>query len=79
MHDLISTALVSEYRNYVNRLPISESNELKLHTMLVSDGDWSPRGATEVIGLAQKYGTSILRNALALAAALEIEDGTSGL
>jgi len=31
-----------------------------------------------VVGLARDYGTFMLRNALALAAALEIEDGALG-
>jgi spore coat protein CotH len=46
---------------------------------LVRDGDWTEHGAREVVQLARKYGTSILRNALALASAMQIEDGEAGL
>ena len=42
-------------------------------------GDWTEQGAREVLQLARRYGTSILRNALALAAAMKIEDGRVGL
>ena len=42
-------------------------------------GDWTEQGAREVLQLARRYGTSVLRNALALAAAMKIEDGNVGL
>ena len=41
--------------------------------------DWTPKGASVVVMLAQQYGTFVLRNALALANALGIEDGESGM
>ena len=41
--------------------------------------DWTPNGAAVIVMLAQQYGTFVLRNALALANALGIEDGTSGM
>jgi hypothetical protein len=46
---------------------------------LVANADWTKNGASEVLQLARRYGTSILRNALALAAAMQIEDGSAGL
>jgi len=46
---------------------------------LVSDHDWTEEGATEVIRLATDKGSFLLRNALALAIALKIEDGNQGL
>lgn len=41
--------------------------------------DWTPNGAAVIVMLAQRYGTFVLRNALALADALGIEDGKSGM
>jgi hypothetical protein len=46
---------------------------------LVSDAAWTDGGAREIVSLARRYGTFGLRNALALAEALGIEDGSSGL
>lgn len=40
---------------------------------------WTAQGARKVLQLARRYGTSILRSALALAAAMQIEDGNAGL
>lgn len=70
--------LVSEYETLVAELPES-STEAQLVGSLVANADWTPRGAREILKLARRYGTSILRNALALADALGIEDGDSGL
>lgn len=41
-------------------------------------GDWSERGADEIIRLAKDYGAFMLRNALALAIVLGKEDGELG-
>ena len=41
--------------------------------------DWTRNGADVLLMLAQRYGAFILRNALALARALDIEDGDLGL
>jgi hypothetical protein len=46
---------------------------------LVAKGDWTKQGADTILTLARTYGTAILRNALALADAMGIEDGSSGL
>ena len=66
------STLHTEYRTLVAQLnpaaPPSEQHE-ELIAALVSDAAWTHEGATEVLHLAQHYGTSILRNALALAAA----------
>ena len=40
--------------------------------------DWSEVGAAAVVGLAGDYGAFMLRNALALAVALDVEDGRLG-
>ncbi len=41
-------------------------------------GDWTEHGADQIVGLVRAYGTFMLRNALALAVVLGIEDGDLG-
>jgi hypothetical protein len=53
-------------------------SEERLAAALVWRHDWSDSGAAALVALARDYGTFMLRNALALAAALEIEDGALG-
>jgi len=48
--------------------------EAKLHNEM----DWTQDGAEQVASLARNYGAFVLRNALALAISLEIEDGEFG-
>jgi len=50
----------------------------RLQVSLVKDAEWSPKAASELVHLAQHYGSFMLRNALALADALNIEDGKAG-
>ena len=45
---------------------------------LCSMGDWTPEGAKEIVRLANDYGGFMLRNALAVANVLSIEDGELG-
>ncbi len=52
---------------------------LACNVMLIEEAAWTDRGAHVVLQLAKYYGTSILRNALALAEAMDIEDGEAGL
>ena len=40
---------------------------------------WTEEGSAHVVCLARDYGAFVLRNALALAVALEVEDGMLGL
>lgn len=40
--------------------------------------DWTDQGAQAIVSLANKYGVFMLRNALALAIALDKEDGDLG-
>ncbi len=70
--------LLADYDVIVAKTGEDASDE-RLTDALMHDGDWSERGAREVILLARKYGTFILNNALALAAAMDIEDGSCGL
>lgn len=50
-----------------------------LASLLASDAEWTTQGATTVLTLAQQYGAFVLRNALALALALDAQDGSFGL
>jgi hypothetical protein len=46
---------------------------------LIEKCEWTEKGAQAIVSLARQYGMSILRNALALAEAMKIEDGEAGL
>lgn len=69
--------LNSEYETLIAELPDESTDEHIIGTLVVN-ADWTPNGAREILLLARRYGTSILRNALALADALKIEDGDAG-
>ncbi|MBY0261673.1 MAG: hypothetical protein K2Q20_04985, partial [Phycisphaerales bacterium] len=71
------SALRDEYAAMVSELG-PEATDADILAALVTDHRWTIRGAAAVLSLAQQYGTSILRNALALAEAMEIEDGDEG-
>lgn len=78
MRAIVSEVLLSEYAALVSKLQNRDDDE-QLLTLLVNDAEWTPQGARIVAELARFYGTSVLRNALALASALDIEDGELGL
>ncbi|MBL8880101.1 MAG: hypothetical protein JNG88_13365 [Phycisphaerales bacterium] len=78
MLDLVTDSLVSEYDAMIVRVGENATDE-QLVAALMRDSAWTAQGAREVLQLARKYGTSILRNALALASAMQIEDGEAGL
>lgn len=67
-----------EYREIVNRVG-EHADDQRLISALIHEAAWTDRGARVVLQLANDYGTSILENALALAEALQIEDGQAGL
>jgi hypothetical protein len=75
---LCPIVLRSEYATLVAEAGPKATDAALLRSM-VKDADWTPEGAEEVLRLAREYGTSILRNALTLADALGIEDGSRGL
>ena len=50
----------------------------EIEDVLVRKGDWSPYAANHIVSLASRYGSFMLRNALAVALVLEIEDGDLG-
>lgn len=70
--------LLAEYRSLTTELR-DEADDAQLRALLVRRADWTERGATAVVDLAKRYGSFVLANALALAEALEIEDGEAGI
>lgn len=75
-------SVITEYRNVATIVATKNSGELSEEGLvgeLASAHDWTEQGAQQFVALAQQYGSFILQNALALAIALEIEDGELGL
>ncbi len=72
--------IVDEYQDITTNFgDIMDTPVDDIVARLVKNHDWTPEGAAELVELATKYGWFILRNALALAIALDIEDGTEEL
>lgn len=74
--------LVEEYETLVIESSSRRAAEIdwaRLHNELVRTAEWTDGAATRLIELARTYGAFMLRNALALAVAAGIEDGTSGI
>ena len=69
---------IDEYRTLVDELD-DPDDDTKLQGLLITQADWSAKGSAAIIHLARYYGTFVLSNALALADALEIEDGDCGI
>jgi hypothetical protein len=69
---------IDEYRALVVSLG-PEGDDEQLRVLLDKDSAWSARGSATLVVLAREYGTFVLANALALAEALGIEDGKTGL
>ena len=78
MTAVMTDVLLSEYQTIISNVGEDATDEAII-AALVRDSAWTEQGAREVLQLARKYGTSILRNALALASAMQIEDGEAGL
>ncbi|HRQ73973.1 MAG TPA: hypothetical protein PLU35_13185 [Phycisphaerales bacterium] len=78
MSAAMTEALLSEYETIITSVGADATDET-ISASLVRDAAWTEHGAREVLRLARTYGTSILRNALALASAMQIEDGEAGL
>lgn len=81
-HTLAATDALSvrraEYETLISELPQPASDDLIVGTLIVN-ADWTKRGAEAILRLSQLYGSFVLLHALALANALDIEDGESGL
>lgn len=67
--------LTKEYHSLLRQ---SKSRDGQIKELLISNGDWSPNAADHLLDLATRYGSFMLRNALALSIALKIEDGDLG-
>jgi len=78
MHELVPDTLLNEYEQLVETLG-KNATRSQLIELLVRDHAWSQEGAATIVTLSTQYGTSILRNAVALAAAMQVEDGEAGL
>jgi hypothetical protein len=68
------SSLVEEYEAVLEPLPDEPSPEV-LAAALRRECEWTEEGAAALVQLAQQYGSFVLRSALALALALDIEDG----
>lgn len=75
---IYTTALRQEYQEIVRSVG-ENADHSAIVASLVTDAEWTKQGARTVLELSRQYGTSILRNALALAEALSIEDGEAGM
>lgn len=78
MNDLMTDRLLEEYKTIIADLGVDATDE-QIVGALVVRADWTAKGARAVLMLARKYGVFVLRNALALANAMQIEDGEAGL
>jgi hypothetical protein len=78
MKELMTDTLLAEYETIITDLG-AEATDEQIVRALVERGDWTEQGARELLQLARLYGMSILRNSLALAAAMNLEDGNAGL
>ncbi len=78
MPELMTDTLAAGYADLVAGTG-SDATDDQLIAALINEADWTEQGAQVVLDLARRYGTSILRNALALASAMQIEDGEAGL
>jgi hypothetical protein len=73
-------ALVEEYQDITDDFgDIMDTPTDDIAKRLVAEHDWTPEGAAVLMDLVTKYGAFVLRNALALAIALDVEDGTEEL
>lgn len=69
--------LFDEYRTFVFEAQATDGDvdTDQLIRLLIKDGAWTPTGARTLVELVHEYGSFFLRNAAALALALNIEDG----
>ena len=73
--------LTKEYHSLLKQSKNREQAKFiggEIKELLISKGDWSPSAAEHLLDLATRYGSFMLRNALALSIALKIEDGELG-
>ncbi len=70
------SGLVGEYCALFEGIDRNQTESLE--QMLIRDAEWTPQAAEHLIQLARGYGSFMLRSALAIAIALNIEDGDMG-
>ena len=70
-------SLIDEYTALFGKIR-KGGMEIEALRELTSSADWTMSGARELLALANTYGAFMLRNALAIAAALGKEDGSAG-
>jgi len=70
------SGLVEEYRVLFEGADRGSSD--RLEDALTHEAEWSEEAAAHLLQLARTYGSFMLRNALAISLALEIEDGELG-
>jgi len=81
MEDINTKLIQPEYQYYAKKAT-GVNNEIdwdKLTTSLCTSGEWTRQGAETLVGLVKNYGSFVLKNALALAIAANVEDGKLGL
>ena len=77
-------ALVDEYKSLLGSGPaVTDAGDnldwSSVSELLCREASWTQAGAEHVASLVRGYGSFVLRNALALALAMDIEDGEAGL
>jgi hypothetical protein len=70
------TGLVEEYCTLFDGVAGNRQDSLK--KILMHEGEWTSEAASHLLYLARAYGSFMLRNALAISLALDIEDGELG-
>jgi hypothetical protein len=78
---LDATPLAPEYETLVWESMNPRSKRIdwtRLHRGLTETAEWTEDAATHLVHLARSYGAFVLRNALAIAVAADIEDGEMG-
>jgi hypothetical protein len=78
VNELMMDTLVCEYESIIAALGAQPTDE-RIAQALVEQADWTERGALAIVKLAREYGSAVLRNALALADAMGVDDGKAGL
>ncbi|MBW1834726.1 MAG: hypothetical protein JRG74_04705 [Deltaproteobacteria bacterium] len=83
MNTIKIKGLTEEYRALLRQSTNEMSEPSKniideIKKLLVDNGEWSHKASEHLLDLAINYGSFMLRNALALSLALQIEDGELG-
>ena len=82
MNQKASDTLNLTTQEYADVFPLSKGEQpidwTRVEAKLQDEMEWTREGAAHVAALAREYGAFVLRNALALALSLGIEDGELG-